>query len=160
MNARRTTQDAAFLNSVVRTEDGCLHWTGAVEREGYGRFREDGRLIMAHRYSWKRENGPIEPGKVLDHYLGCGHTCCEVTHLRVVTDRENSRHRVKMNRNNTSGYRGVSWNRAKGCWQAAIYPDGKVVRLGSSPAYELHVAGWRALNARLQHYGPQYTGLV
>ena len=49
--------------------------------------------------------------------------------LRVCTRQENSRNKTKQ-RNNTSGYKGVSWDKAKKKWRAFISVDKKQIFLG------------------------------
>lgn len=51
------------------------------------------------------------------------------SNLRIVTHTQNSRNRTKVNKNNTSGYMGVSASRGK--WYAQIMADGKNVYLGT-----------------------------
>src|SRR5699024_6002359 len=52
------TPEEAFL---ARTEpllwSGCIIWTGATTRGGYGHLRVNGRIVRAHRYAWEREPG-------------------------------------------------------------------------------------------------------
>src|SRR5699024_9461072 len=87
------------------TETGCLLWTGGTSAGGYGLMRVGGSTIWAHRYAWEREYGPIPEGLHIDHKC---HTraCCNVDHLRLATNAENSRNRSGAYVNNTSGYRG------------------------------------------------------
>lgn len=40
-------------------------------------------MYLAHRYAWEESNGPIEPGKVLDH-LCRNRSCVRLDHLEVV----------------------------------------------------------------------------
>src|SRR5690606_21541386 len=61
VNERRyATPEEAFE---ARTEplawSGCLVWTGHLNHAGYGRLWVDGRMVLAHRYAWEQENGPI-----------------------------------------------------------------------------------------------------
>ena len=49
--------------------------------------------------------------------------------LRICTRQENSRNKTKQ-RNNTSGYKGVSWDKAKKKWRAFISVDKKQIFLG------------------------------
>jgi hypothetical protein len=65
---------------------GCWLWGGKLNRNGYG---QAGGGPMAHREAWKKVNGPVPEGMVLDHV--CRMRCCvNPDHLRVVTKRENS----------------------------------------------------------------------
>ena len=106
-SARYRDPEQSFL---ARTEpllwSGCLIWTGATGA-GYGQLRVNGRMMNAHRYAWEREYGPIPDGMVVDHRYHCSTLCCEVTHLRVVSNAANVAHRAGANRNSRTGVRGV-----------------------------------------------------
>ena len=49
--------------------------------------------------------------------------------LRVVTLRENVINQ-KLHKNNTSGYKGVSWDKKLEKWETSINPNGKKIRVG------------------------------
>lgn len=66
----------------------CWVWTGAKSREGYGRFRVEHRLLMAHRWSYETNKGPIPRGMMLDH-LCRNPSCVNHKHLEAVSPREN-----------------------------------------------------------------------
>ncbi len=63
---------------------GCRVWTGAKDRDGYGR---DGKRA-AHLVEWERVNGKVEGDLVLDH-LCRRRSCGALHHLEPVTRREN-----------------------------------------------------------------------
>lgn len=50
--------------------------------------------------------------------------------LRVVTNAQNSQNKTRLNSNNTSGHKGVYWNKARGKWQAYGKIDGRARYLG------------------------------
>ena len=87
------TPEEAFL---ARTEpllwSGCVVWTGATNRKGYGVLGVNGRTVMAHRYAWERERGRIPDGAVLDHTCW-ERACCNVDHLRLATPAQNTQNR-------------------------------------------------------------------
>lgn len=63
-------------------------WAGPLDRWGYGKVNGRG----AHRAVWEHLNGPVPPGKVLDHVKarGCTTTACvSPWHLEPVTHRVN-----------------------------------------------------------------------
>jgi len=74
----------------VHPLSGCWIWTGAPDRDGYGRIRGRG----AHRVVWEHLVGPVPGGLVLDHRheeRGClTRACCFPRHLQPVTPRENT----------------------------------------------------------------------
>lgn len=70
------------------------------------------------------------------------------SNLRLVT-RSQNRHNLRISRNNTSGYKGVSWCSRSETWRAQITLSGKILRLGSYPTAELAHAAYVAENVRL-----------
>lgn len=107
-----------FLAKTER-RGACLIWTAATFARGYGAFKVDGETRRAHRFAYELEYGEIPEGAVLDHSCGA-RLCVEPTHLRPVSNRENVQYRTGLNRNNTSGHRGVYWSKTKGKWVAEV----------------------------------------
>lgn len=67
---------------------GCMVWTAATDRDGYGQFWWRGRKVKAHRLAWVLENGEVPDGLQLDHL--CRVRCCvNPDHLEPVSHREN-----------------------------------------------------------------------
>ncbi len=87
--------EAKLLKSAVRDpETGCLRWSGAHTRTGYGHMRVDGRARPVHRLAFECWVGPIPEGLEIDHVFerGCRfRDCLEPSHLEAVTHRENLR---------------------------------------------------------------------
>lgn len=74
-------------------EAGCIEWTGALDRWGYGKIKvkdEFGkiRIIGSHRAAWLATHGRIEGDLVIDH-LCRNRKCFNVEHLRLVTNAVN-----------------------------------------------------------------------
>src|SRR5699024_1915284 len=132
------------------TETGCLLWTGGTSANGYGLMWVGGSKILAHRYAWERENGPIPEGLYIDHKCYT-RACCNVDHLRLATNAENSRNKSGAYVNNTSGYRGVYWSRNAGKWHAQLTLDGRSKHLGYFTSVE--EAADAASAAREELYG-------
>jgi hypothetical protein len=95
-----------FWIKTRRAKNGCLIWTSARLRNGYGVFntkREDGkwRNSLAHRVAFELAIRPLLPGEMVDHACHnlddtcsggwqCIHRpCVEPTHLEAVTQRVN-----------------------------------------------------------------------
>lgn len=73
---------------VVNDETGCWEWTAFRNWDGYGTFWDEGRMFMAHRWSYGRFVGPIPEGLTLDHLCRVRH-CVNPVHLEPVTQHEN-----------------------------------------------------------------------
>lgn len=73
--------------------DGCVIWTGSLDRYGYGRFKVTmpGRAVHtgAHRAAWLAGRGSIEGDLVIDH-LCRNRACVNLDHLELVTNRVNT----------------------------------------------------------------------
>jgi len=89
-----------FREKVKRT-DGCWLWTGCRNRQGYGLFRplqgKTVRNVLAHRFAWEEERGPIPPGLCVLHH--CDNPCCvRVGHLFLGTRSDNAADKVRKGR--------------------------------------------------------------
>lgn len=117
------TPEARIADRTVKDGD-CLAWTGGNTPAGYGVMADDGRQVYVHRWVYANEHGPIPAGMQIDHI--CGNTsCCNVDHLRMVTSKQNQEHKLRLAVNNTSGYRGVGWDKARQQWVVRVKHDGK-----------------------------------
>lgn len=134
---------------VVETEESrTLHWrtsgtgkryagreVGCVEKsKGYKGFRYNGRTYKTHRVLWALEYGRW-PEHWLDHRNG-NRTDNRSSNLREATPLQNSQNR-KLNSDNTSGVRGVHWDKAANKWKAQIKVNSKSVNLGRHDDAEL-----------------------
>ena len=100
---------------------------GCDDANGYRTIRIDKRIYLAHRLAWLYINGQF-PSAYIDHVNG-DPSDNRIANLRCATRSENMRNR-KHNSNNTSGFKGVSWNKSVKKWQAAIRLNGKRHHLG------------------------------
>lgn len=121
----KVTAEDRFWPRVHITAD-CWYWTGAINKDGYGCF---GRSLKAHRFSYQSTFGYIPQRMVIDHICH-NRRCVRPDHLRLATDKQNAENRRGLDVRNTSGYRGVSWNRAANRWQAYVQHNGVLMRLG------------------------------
>ena len=84
--------EATFLARITEDGEGCHLWNGALNDQGYGRLRVEGRLVRAHRYAWERTNGPIPEGVYVDHICH-NRACVRDSHLRLATHAQNESNR-------------------------------------------------------------------
>lgn len=93
---------ARFDAKVERTE-GCHLWVGGLNSRGYGSFGvPGGGSVLAHRFAWEREHGPIPDGLTVDH-LCCEKRCQNPAHMELVSREENS---SRLGRRRTTCIRG------------------------------------------------------
>jgi hypothetical protein len=82
-----------FWSRVRMTEDGCMEWTGFLDRDGYGQIGlggRGGRSVRVHRWAYGFFVGPIPNGLVIDH-LCRNRACANPAHMEPVTVTENTR---------------------------------------------------------------------
>jgi hypothetical protein len=72
---------------------GCWLWEGAVDLNGYGRFRAHDGAMLAHRFSYEFHIGPIPAGMYACHSCDVP-SCCNPAHLFIGTQRDNMRDAV------------------------------------------------------------------
>lgn len=100
---RRAISDIDRLMKKVRVdpETGCWMWTASISDEGYGNFRHNGQMRLAHRVSYELHVGPIPKGLVCDHKchdpqtclggVSCPHRrCVRPDHINLVTNTVNN----------------------------------------------------------------------
>lgn len=75
-----------------RDDNGCLIWTGAHNKAGYGLLpsRQKQDEVMAHRAAYALANGPI-PAELEVHHLCRNKSCVEILHLTLVSPLEHRR---------------------------------------------------------------------
>lgn len=105
--------------SMYRPEpSGCWIWTGPSMQTGYGYVHDGGRVILAHRLAYEIVHGTIPSGTIIDHM--CRVTLCvNPNHLQVATKKMNGEN-VGLSKANTSGVRGVCWDKRNKSWIASV----------------------------------------
>ena len=99
---------------------------GYLNEKGYVIIKVKGRLYRAHRLAWFYVYGVWPKGR-LDHRDTIKHHNW-IKNLREATNQQNLQNRGK-NKNNTSGYKGVSWCKNIKQYVANICVDGKTNHL-------------------------------
>lgn len=100
---------------------------GYIRQDGYVYIRVDAILYSAHRLAWLYMYGEW-PKECVDHINNVKSDNSK-KNLRAATNQQNMWNRVAQ-RNNTSGYKGVGFNKATKKWKATIKCHGVTMQLG------------------------------
>ena len=103
-----------FWAKVDKSGD-CWLWIASRSPHGYGRFRLDGKIELAHRVSYELAAGAIPEGMVIDHVCHVV-ACVKPAHLRMCTQKQNQEHRAPARSGNR--LRGANFNITRGRWEA------------------------------------------
>ena len=127
-----THRDMATMDSKTeRLPSGCWEWRGSKLKTGYGVAYASGvkRNLLAHRMAYFRATGEDPGSRDIDH-LCHNRGCVNPEHLRAVTHKVNAENRAGTSANNTSGVRGVHWDRTRNAWMARVKHNGVARNLG------------------------------
>ena len=111
----------------VRAPKGGV--AGTKNHKGYIAILIDKKIYLAHRLAWLYVYGEF-PEKTIDHINEIKDDN-RIINLRSVTNSENQQNISILKITNTSGFRGVSWNKKIKKWAATISINGKSSHLGS-----------------------------
>lgn len=106
---------------------------GVGKYHGYRYVTVCQKLLKEHRVIYALHFGQ-HPEGLIDH-IDRDKTNNKIENLRIVSDAINSRNTRKYS-NNTSGYTGVYFHKAKRHWRARVRHDGKLIHIGSFPTAE------------------------
>jgi len=118
------------FHAVVDEEDYdyLIQWdwyTANCNGVKYAAKFEDGKLVLMHRFIMNE----IDANKFIDHKDGDSLNNCK-DNLRGCSHAENMRNRVLICKSNTSGFKGVCWNKNKLKWHAQIRFETRKIHLG------------------------------
>lgn len=99
----------------------------AIRKESIAGKPGKQRTIYMHRYIASLLRSP--DADTIDHFDGNGLNNC-LSNLRPLTNRENSQHRVRLNKNNKSGFVGVTFNKNARKWTSGLVRNGHRVHFG------------------------------
>lgn len=131
-----------MLNKLLNynAETGAITWAvnrGRVKagdsagyfhkKDGYFYIKIRPNRYPAHRIAWFLYHGKW-PDNVIDHINGNG-SDNRISNLREATVSENA-HNMRRNKNNTSGYKGVCFDKVNGKWMAYVKFNGNFINLG------------------------------
>ena len=100
---------------------------GSIMSKGYRFISVKSRPYYAHRLSWLFSTGEW-PSEDLDH-INMVRDDNRFENLRLANKSQN-RHNQRIPKNNTSGYKGVTWCKSCKKWQVSIKVGGKRTYLG------------------------------
>lgn len=145
--------------SHFETENAYLTWitkhagdeAGTVNSHGYTCLKLGNKRYAAHRIAFALYHSIelVDLPAELDH-VNCLRTDNRIVNIRPATHAENGRNRT-MRSDNTTGYKGVSWNKRDQRFQARICVDQKLKHLGYFDTVE--EAGAAYARAAKEHFG-------
>lgn len=113
-------------NQCGRSYNGSV--AGILDKDGYIVIGIQGKIYKAHRLAWLASFGNIPSDMQIDHINGIK-SDNRLVNLRLATLSQN-KHNSKLQCNNTSGVKGLSYNKQRGKWVARVTINGKVNHLG------------------------------
>lgn len=140
--------DPEYIRSILQYDPntGALFWNRRIDvgkawntrfsgkeaftyqdSHGYMVGRINGKKKYAHRIAWVITYGE-NPKYDIDH-INMDRSDNRISNLRLATESQNLSNRVAPS-SNTSGYKGVSWCKERGLWEAYITSNGKRINLG------------------------------
>lgn len=92
---RARTHGVDRIEDQTEWRDGCLEWTGGVDRHGHGKINHEGVWWSTHKLVWTTRIGPIEEGMVV-HHMCENKRCVNIAHLQLLTHAAHTAHHNAM----------------------------------------------------------------
>lgn len=129
--------------------------TSGTFSRGYTQLRIGGSMRKLHRIVaevFLNAGKPLTPQQDVDHeeHADGSHWQDRLSNLRICSHSENLQNQ-QLKSNNTSGFKGVCWDKREGKWRANIRLRGKSQHLGHFPTPEAAAKAYDT--AALQHFG-------
>jgi len=96
---------------------------GYLNEDGYERIKFKHKSYYTNRLIWIMHHGDIPEGYYVDHINNIRNDN-RIENLQLLTARDNTNKRT-INKNNTSGYRGVSFSSSDNKWRVTYMLEGK-----------------------------------
>lgn len=141
-------------STVISPEDSdlvALKWYAQTHHSGgFYAVRGGAPKIYLHRVILERVLGrPLLSTEYTDHIDGDKLNNAR-SNLRVATPCENQ-HNRKRNKNNTSGYPGINWNKRKQRWIVRLMKSRVTIEVGSFKNLDDAIAAYK--QSKLEHHG-------
>jgi len=114
-------------NAVVGRRIKAGNLAGTPQKRGSISIKIGGRQYLAHRLVWLYVHGEF-PSNLIDHIDG-NPSNNRLDNIRECTNSENLKNQATSKRN-TSGFKGVTFHKLTGKWQAGARLNGKRIHLG------------------------------
>lgn len=159
MADKHITLTQSYLQSIFRYEDGKLYWNvkkfkvkngslaGCFYKDAYVKIRLDKKLYLAHRLIFMMFHGYLP--REIDHINTNKHDN-RIENLRPATKIQNQQN-IRISKSNTSGVKGVTWNKHHQKYFVRCSVDGTRIHLGYYK--ELDDAKKVIEDFRLKHHG-------
>jgi hypothetical protein len=89
--------EAILSRTTLDPNTGCLNWTGAKHKFGYGQVSISNKTHNVYRLIFEFINGPLQKGIVVRHKCD-NPACCNITHLESGTRKDNQQDMIQRGR--------------------------------------------------------------